>query len=144
MMPCVCRAKVVSVHRAQIAVPVEHAKDYRLSFPALRAAFAVNRMLVLFFAADKRLVRLDNAVQRRIKRLGRRSMPEPVKHEPSGLLRHVNIPRQRRASDALLVRRQHPNRHQPLLQGYFGILKDCSNLDREAPAAITALMRPTI
>lgn len=63
-----------------------------------------------------------------------------MQHEPSRLLRHVDIAGEGGACDALLVRRDEPDSHQPLLHRNLRILKDRADLDREPLAAVAALM----
>jgi hypothetical protein len=87
---------------------------------------------------------LDNAVERLVEGFNLRGVPEPMQHEPCGLLRDAEIAGQLRASDAFFVAGDQPNRDEPLPQAEFRILENRTNLDRKALSAGFALVSAAI
>ena len=67
-----------------------------------------------------------------------------MKHEPRGLLRHLQVLCECGRRDALRVVRDEPDRHEPLAQRQLGIFEDRSNLNRKSLAAFCALKRPLV
>ena len=63
-----------------------------------------------------------------------------MKHEPGRLLRDADVLGELRASDPLLVRRDQPDGHHPLTHSNLAVFEDRADLNREALAAITALV----
>lgn len=125
---------------AKFTIALDDPHDNCLSDAAAPFVKALGRMLVRLLAADERLVGLDGARQRRVERLGGRCVPQAVKHEPCRLLGDLDIACELGAGDALLVRGDQPDRHEPLAERDFAILKDGPDLDRETLAAIAALV----
>jgi hypothetical protein len=66
-------------------------------------------------------------------------MAKTVKHEPRRFLRDFQILGECHAGDTFRMIRNHPNRHKPLAEREFRVLKDCADFDRKAVAAIAAL-----
>ena len=60
---------------------------------------------------------------------GTGGLAKPVSHEPSRLLGDADILRQLRAGDPLLVRRDQPNRHEPLAQLDLAVFENGADLD---------------
>lgn len=115
-------------------------RDASAKFAALLAACALPSMIVLLLAADEVFIGLDFAVEGAVERLGFDRVAQPVSHEPSGLLCDTDILSQLRAGDAFLMRGNQPDRQHPRAQRDFAILENGAHLDREALAALAALV----
>lgn len=98
---------------AQFAVALKDTKQGNLALATLFAARALPCVLVLLFAADECLISFDFPFQRAIERLGFDRIAQPVGHEPSRLLRDAQILGELGAGNALLVRRDQPDRQHP-------------------------------
>src|ERR1700723_56017 len=125
---------------AQLAVALQHTHDDCLASAALRAGGALVGVLVLRLAAHESLINLNAAFQRRVERLRAGSVAEAVKDEPGRLLGHAKVGGERRGSDALGVRRDHPDSRVPRTERQLRILEDGPDADAEALAADVALV----
>jgi hypothetical protein len=123
------------------AVALHEAKDRLFARTALLTAFAVARMAVLFFAADKGCVAFDGPFKRRVEGICPSRMTKSMQHKPSGFLSYADILCQSCRSNSLRVISYHPDRSKPFAQRYLRVFEDGSHLYRKALAAITALKR---
>jgi hypothetical protein len=62
-------------------------------------------VLVLFLASEIALINFDGTAQRSVEGARAHGVPQAMQHEPRRLLRNLQIARERRARDALTVRR---------------------------------------
>lgn len=60
-------------------------------------------MLVLIFVSHERLIHLNSALEKRIEGPGKSRVTEAVQHEPSRVLRYINVAGVGGAGDAILV-----------------------------------------
>lgn len=131
------------VEGAELAIALKSAPHNCLAGRAANA-FALIGVLVLVLAAHERLVDFNGAFEGLIERLGAGRMAKTVQHEPSGFLCHLDIAGERGASNALLVRSDEPDRHEPLAERNFAIFEDRADFDAEALLAVAALVVPVI
>jgi hypothetical protein len=89
-------------------------------------------------AADQRLIRLNRA-RHPVDASGVHRVPDPLQHEPSSLLRYLQIAGNLVTADSILAVRQHPHRAKPLIESDRRILKDRSDLSSELLFAVQAL-----
>jgi hypothetical protein len=141
-----CRVGLGVLHLLdpQFASTLQHPEYDGLVRTTLAASLTLVGMLVLLLAAEIGLVRLNFALQGRVERLGFGGMAKPMQHEPRGFLGDADILGELGAGDALLVRRDEVDRHEPLVQPDLAVLEDRPDLDREPLAAVAALVRPVI
>src|SRR4051794_23456843 len=98
------------------------------------------RVLVLVLTAEERLIDLDLALQRPVKRTGAGRVPEPMEHEPSSLLGHVQVTGELRAGDPLPMRRDQRNGREPLAYRDFAVLENGPDADAETGFAVAAFV----
>lgn len=85
------RRLVAHVLGAKFAFALQHAEHDFLTGPALRAALAVDLVLVLLLAADERRVSLDGALEGRIEGLRTGGVTKAMEDKPRRLLRDLEI-----------------------------------------------------
>jgi hypothetical protein len=93
--------------------------------------------------ADERLVRFNLAFHLGPERTVLHRFADAVEHEPSGLLRHIQIARDFIAADPVLAIRQQPDSGKPLIQSERRVLEDGSNLDAELATVVTHAAFPS-
>jgi len=81
--------------RAKLAVTLDHPEHNGLASAALRSRRALVRVFVAFLAADERRIRLNGPFERGVERIRAGRMTKTVKDKPSGLLRDLQILRER-------------------------------------------------
>src|SRR5439155_2093351 len=117
-----------------LAVPIQQAHhgdlaDHRLADGYLQTALLVG-VHVPRFAADEGFVDFDRA-RDLLEALVLDGEPQPMQHEPRGLLRHVDVAGDFVAADAVLAVDEHPQRRQPLVQADRAVLENRPDLHGE-------------
>lgn len=134
----------MNMKSAELAVPFQGAEHDRFANGAATGILALVSVLVLFLATDERLIDFDGPFQRAIERTSVGRMAQAMQHEPSSFLRDLDILRERRAGDPLLVRSDKPDRHEPLAERDFRVLEDGPDFDRKPLPTVAALVVPVI
>lgn len=130
-------SRAVNHHRADLAVALQHAHDE--SFIGEWAAMALLPLvLVLFLAADPRLISLHGTREGVIEALDFHSEPDAMIHEPCRLLSHAERAGHLVGADAFLAGRHHPHSREPLIKADRRVFKDGPDLDTELLFAAVA------
>src|ERR1700730_578840 len=132
---------VLDMNGPKLAIALDNTDHNGLVRATLRAGCPLVRVFVLFLAADKSRIGFNIAFERRIERVSAGGMAKAMEHEPRGLLRDFQVLGERHASNTLWMVGNHPNRHKPLAEGKFRVLKNCADLDRKSIPAIATLER---
>ena len=85
-----------------------------------------------------------NACSSRYRSLVLHRQPNALEHEPRGLLRDAEAPRNLMAADAVLGVGDDPDARQSLIQTKRRVLKDGAGLERELPLGVAGLALPTV
>ena len=126
--------------RTDLSVLLDDTHDECLANGAASLMLALRRVFILFPPTDGRFIDSDHTGKRRVEALGQGGMAKAMQHEPSRLLGNSKVGRERRAGDALWVRRDHPDRRIPSAKGKLCILKNGPDADAETLTADVALV----
>lgn len=97
-------------------------------------------MLVGLFPAYESFVNFHNTLHRGIEGVGCKRVANPLLHEPSGLLSHLEFLGEFAARDTFLPVCEHIDSHEPFFHPNVRILEDCARLHGELDFAFSTLV----